>query len=59
MTYPRAQAYLNSFINGGVIDSVGVNQDLYNGRLINYFSVGPPDILENKRFVIDRFEEKN
>lgn len=42
----------NSLINGGLIDSTGVNQDLYNGRLINYNSVGPPEIIENKRYVV-------
>jgi hypothetical protein len=42
----------NSLINGGLIDSTGVNLELYNGRLINYYYVGPPEIIEIKRFVV-------
>jgi hypothetical protein len=34
------------------IDSTGVNQELYNGRLINYYTEITHDIIKNKRFVV-------
>lgn len=47
--------YLDALINGGDIDSVGTDSELYNGRLINYFRDAPdnpPSFTKIKRFVV-------